>query len=335
MTEQTHPSILIRGLKQSVQRLKQPRKQAQKPEQHFAALYTCISTLDRLADAVSTPKEQQEPLDTQTASALITEALYLQKDNPLMSGSGERWISQYRRIWRQEIPMLTFCFISFLVSVCIGWTIAISHTDLVPVILSQQLVEHILEHQKWFDGIKQNPAKVGFEIAYNNISVSINCMLASALLGIGGMFFLMFNGLFFGAVLGFCYINDFHTPLLEFVISHGPLELSIIIASAFNGMLFGRSFYMRPFSMFTVRLREGARRALLLIRGVLPWLVIAAAFEVFVSPWGYLSMQQKGIAGALLALIFWSWNFYPPDVRLPDDAFADKSSEQPSSNNLQ
>jgi uncharacterized membrane protein SpoIIM required for sporulation len=172
-------------------------------------------------------------------------------------------------------------------------------------------MEMILEQEKWFDKLAENPVMGALSITINNIKVGLNAFLASALVGIGGLIILCFNGLFIGAIFGYCQANGFHHALGEFVLSHGPLELSIIIAAAFAGLIYGRVFFQRPYRFFGVRLGHEARRGATIIIGTLPWLILAGFFEGFISPFYYFNWQQKLIAGLLLAAIFWFWTFMP------------------------
>ena len=221
------------------------------------------------------------------------------------------WISKYRRIWRQELALFFFCLFLFIASIVIGWNIAISQPDFVPLLMPQGLMERIIDQKAWFDAAHINPYLDGTAIAYNNIRVSITCFAMSAVFGIGGLVIMCLNGIFFGSVMGYCYIHGFHDRLGDFVVSHGPLELTIIVASAFAGMLFGRAFFMRPYNRFTTHIYKGAQQAALVLVGILPWLVLAAAFEVLVSPYHYLSFQAKLTAGVIIAIAFWLWTFGP------------------------
>ena len=99
-----------------------------------------------------------------------------------------------------------------------------------------------MSDHKWFDFLKDIPALGAALIAYNNISVCINAMIGGVMLGLGGIIILVFNGFYFGAVLGYAGQYGFDESLLNFVVTHGPLELSLIVASCFCGMMIGKAF---------------------------------------------------------------------------------------------
>jgi uncharacterized membrane protein SpoIIM required for sporulation len=221
------------------------------------------------------------------------------------------WARRYRQVWRRNLPLFLFTALVFLASSALGWRIGVSAPEYAPVILSQRLVEDILEKNRWFDSIRESPWASGLAIAANNIKVAVNAFALGAVLGIGGLLVLIFNGLVFGGVLGFCQANGFDRELSAFVSGHGPLELTIIVASTFASFLLGRVFYMRPYSLFRHRMRKAAAEAGCVLLGVLPWLILAAALEVFVSPWPQFSDRSKGLIGLIAAAAFWAWTLAP------------------------
>jgi uncharacterized membrane protein SpoIIM required for sporulation len=224
---------------------------------------------------------------------------------------------RYRQIWRDNIALFLYTLAIFVVACVVGWNVGTADNAYASVLIPQQLMEKIVDQQKWFEAIHQAPFLYGLGIATNNIAVAIRCFTLAALAGLGGVVILVFNGLFFGAIFGFCRANQFDEALLNFVVGHGVLELTIIVAAAFSGFIFGRVFYMRPYRLFTARIAAAARDAGILLLGLLPWLLIAACLEVFVSPWPLLTTQHKIVLGMLIAAAFWLWTFWPlPQARM-------------------
>lgn len=236
---------------------------------------------------------------------------------------------RYRQVWRGNFSLFLYTLAMFVVASVVGWNIGSGSYEYAAVLIPQGLIEDILDHHKWFDRIQEAPFLHGVAIAWNNIRVAINCFLLAALAGLGGVYILVFNGLFFGAIVGFCYSNGFHDSLLNFVVGHGVLELTIIVAATFSGFIFGRVFYMRPYRLFRVRITAAARDAGILLLGLLPWLVVAACLEVFVSPWPFLDFQSKIMIGIIAAIAFWLWTFWPPSKHVTNRAAASKLA-QPS-----
>jgi uncharacterized membrane protein SpoIIM required for sporulation len=221
------------------------------------------------------------------------------------------WVLRYRALWRTNFSLFLFTLFVFIASVFIGWYVTTTRPDYIAAFVSQEMIESILAKHRWFEMIQSNPFMDGILIAVNNIKVGILTFVLGAFFGIGGLALLMFNGAMVGALMAFCAINHFDEELARFIVGHGPLELSIIVAAAFSSFLFGRVFYMRPYALFRKRLGIAASDAGTVLSGILPWLLLAACLEVFVSPWNYLSFQWKVILGVVCAGLFWSWTFFP------------------------
>jgi uncharacterized membrane protein SpoIIM required for sporulation len=200
---------------------------------------------------------------------------------------------RYRKAWRDHLSLFLFTAVFFVITIAIGWQLATTDPAAVSLIVPQKAIEEILDRSRWFDSLQKNAFLGGAQIALNNIKVSIYCCALGALVGLGGLVILAFNGLFFGGMLGFCYVNQFHQELLGFVIGHGPLELSIIVSAAFSGFIIGRVFFMHPYNLFFTRMRLAATDAGTILTGIVPWLVLAAIIEAGISPWPMLSDTVK------------------------------------------
>jgi uncharacterized membrane protein SpoIIM required for sporulation len=223
---------------------------------------------------------------------------------------------RYRCAWREHFPLFLYTLAMFVVASMVGWNVGISGYEYASILIPQPFIEHILGHQRWFDEIQKAPLLYGITIAKNNIGVAIHCFTLAALAGLGGVYILVLNGLFFGAVLGFCQANKFDDALLNFVVGHGVLELTIIVAATFAGLIFGRVFYMRPYRLFKARLAIATRHAATVLLGLCPWLLVAAGLEVFVSPWPFFHTHSKILIGMLTASAFWLWTLWPlPQAR--------------------
>jgi uncharacterized membrane protein SpoIIM required for sporulation len=221
------------------------------------------------------------------------------------------WIGRYRAIWRQNFSLFAFTVVLFLGAGVIGWHIGMYRPEYVPLLVPQPIMENILDHDAWFESLAENPIVGGLQIALNNIMVCIRCFLGGVLLGLGGFVVLVFNGLMLGGVLGYCALNGFHDALLQFVVGHGILELSIIVASAFASFIFGRVFFMRPYRLLPGRFRIAAGQAGTLAMGIIPWLVLAAIIEAGLSPLPFVPFSVKFGVGTTVGAMFWGWTFWP------------------------
>jgi len=296
------------------------RTSAPARENRFELLFRLLVQFEILATSLYRlrAEEAESPLRHTTEELVASAArdlLGLQAEKRQHGREATRFY-RYRQVWRDNVALFLYTLAMFIVAGVVGWKIGATDPAYAAVLIPQTLMEQILDQQKWFEEIQKAPWLYGIGIARNNIGVAIYGFTLAALAGLGGVYILVFNGLLFGAVLGFCRANHFDQALLNFVVGHGVLELTIIVAAAFSGFLFGRVFYMRPYRLFHVRMVTAARDAGILLLGLLPWLVVAACLEVFVSPWSFFDMRAKILIGTLTAGAFWLWTWWPlPQAR--------------------
>jgi uncharacterized membrane protein SpoIIM required for sporulation len=139
----------------------------------------------------------------------------------------------------------------------------------------------------------------GFYIK-NNISIGFQCFASGILLGLGSVFFLVFNGLFFGAVLAHLIHQESAGHLFQFVIAHGAFELTAIVLCGVAGLLLGRALISPGRQRRSEALIDAARPAIKIVYGATGMLLIAAFIEAFWSSGAYLPVTGKFIVGGLL-----------------------------------
>lgn len=256
------------------------------------------------------PQNHPQLIEAEEHMAVIGQKLLLYQDRKDKTEIGE-WVKNYRRVWSENLSLFFVTLSIFIMTGLVGWEIGYYQPDFATLLIPQGFMEQILDHQAWFERLKKDPINGGLGIAINNIMVCIRVFVFGALAGIGGLFLLGYNGIFFGVILGFCYANGFGEALQHFVMGHGPLELSIIVASAFSSFIIGRVFYMRPLKLFRGRFKLAIKEAGYLVGGILPWLLLAAFIEGFFSPWPQISFTTRFFVGMSAAVIFWAWTFWP------------------------
>ncbi len=224
---------------------------------------------------------------------------------------GQTLDNEYRRVWRENFSLFIFTLALFLISTIIGFAMTLAVPDYSSLFISQAMIENIMDQKAWFERIRLNPLVYGLGIAINNIKVSLFAFSLGAVAGIGGIYIMTINGLMLGSILAFCQIYGFDKALLNFIVGHGPLELTLIVASVFGSFIFGRTFYQRPYDEIGVKMKKNAKDAIYILYGVSIWLCIAAIIEVGVSPWEYLDAKGKVVFGLIASAVFWYWTFKP------------------------
>jgi uncharacterized membrane protein SpoIIM required for sporulation len=141
----------------------------------------------------------------------------------------------------------------------------------------------------------------GFYI-YNNVSINFMTFAGGLLAGVGSLFILAFNGIFFGAAAGHIINSGFQGTFFSFVIGHAPFELTALILSAQAGFHLGyRLFVTRGLSRGE-SLREAGKTALPLITGAACMTTIAAVIEAFWSSRHEIDQAIRIAVGGVLIL---------------------------------
>lgn len=160
----------------------------------------------------------------------------------------------------------------------------------------------------------------GFYVMHN-IGIGFQTFAAGLFAGIGSAFFLVFNGLFLGAVAGYLIARGYAENFLSFVVTHGAFELTAIVLAGAAGLRLGRAF-LAPGRLTRMQaLRVAASEAIVVVYGVVLFLLVAAAIEAFWSSARWITPQVKYGVGAacwLLVAAYLLWQGRP--ARGGDDA---------------
>lgn len=144
-------------------------------------------------------------------------------------------------------------------------------------------------------------------IMTNNIQVMFLTFAGGLTAGILTLWVLIHNGLTLGAIFGLLSIHQLAGGLAEFVLAHGPVELSVIFLAGGCGLYIGDGLLRPGLLSRGVALRRRARIGVQLILGSVPFLVIAGLIEGFVSP-SALPWPVKALVGLVTgALLHLYW----------------------------
>jgi uncharacterized membrane protein SpoIIM required for sporulation len=136
---------------------------------------------------------------------------------------------------------------------------------------------------------------------YNNIGIAFRTFAGGILGGLGSIFFLVYNGLAIGAVMGHIEHMGYQENFYSFVIGHGAFELTAIVLAGAAGLRLGLAL-LAPGRLSRGQALLGAsRRAIGLVYGVAGMLTIAAFLEAFWSP-SAAPVVVKLVVGGLLWL---------------------------------
>jgi uncharacterized membrane protein SpoIIM required for sporulation len=139
----------------------------------------------------------------------------------------------------------------------------------------------------------------------NNIRVTFLAFSGGILLGLGTIVVLAYNGVLLGAVAGLAVGAGNGDLLARLVLPHGVLELSCIVVSGVAGLRMGWALIEPGTLTRGAALGAEARRAVELVLGTAPWLVLAGLVEGFVTP-RRLPLGAAIAVGVGLGVVYWT-----------------------------
>lgn len=167
--------------------------------------------------------------------------------------------------------------------------------------------EVVINHRThWWEDLNQANQIGSSQIFTNNIRVTLYAFALGAMLGLGTLYVLAFNGAMFGAIIALTYRAGFGNDLLSFVVGHGVIELSCIFIAGGAGLLIGTALLMPGDLSRADALKSRGMEAVRLIVGCIPLLVIAGIIEGFISP-APISPMIKFVIGTITGIALYSY----------------------------
>jgi uncharacterized membrane protein SpoIIM required for sporulation len=140
---------------------------------------------------------------------------------------------------------------------------------------------------------------------WNNVKIGFQTFATGVLLGIGSIFYLLYNGSQIGAVAGHFSGAGFSEPFWSFVSGHSAMELSAIVLSGAAGLKLGSAVIAPGARSRKAALVQAARPAVRLMYGAAAMFLIAAFIEGFWSPLTAFPASVKYAVGCVMwAFVF-------------------------------
>ncbi len=216
----------------------------------------------------------------------------------------------FPRACRQALPFILLAASLFIIPALFAglgvawqpeaamWVLPAGVQDLIPTIESKELWTDIPVHER--------PFASSF-IMRNNIQVSFLAFGSGVFAGLPTFCIRIINGLIIGGITGLTAHYGIGFELWTFVIGHGVVELSVIFIAGGSGLMLGWAIIHPGLSSRRDALTIAARRAVRLVVGCVPLLVLAGLIEGFISPSESIPWPVKWGIGLGSGLLLYSY----------------------------
>ena len=230
------------------------------------------------------------------------------------------WVRSFPLAFRRNLSNLWATTAVFSIAALFGLFLAIVQTGLASALLPPQALQDLARGRLWTESLVRTtpPTISSSAIATNNISVSLAGWAGGALAGLGALYIVLFNGFLLGALVGVTLHYSLASRLLEFVAAHGPLEITLVLVTSAAGLGLGRALVEAGEPPRREAMVQAGRDALRVLGGCIPWFVLLAVVESFLSPSPNISVGTKVVTGLALETLFLvaAWNpFLPKEAK--------------------
>jgi uncharacterized membrane protein SpoIIM required for sporulation len=172
---------------------------------------------------------------------------------------------------------------------------------------AHRLISIVEDQELWIDiPVEERPYVSAF-IMRNNIQVSFLAFASGLTAGLLTLWVLFFNGLMIGTLTGLTAFHGIGFELWTFVIGHGVIELTIIFIAGGSGLMLGWAILRPGLMRRRDALAQAARKAVYLLLGAVPWLVVAGTIEGFISPNETIAIPVKWMVGIVSGIFLYSY----------------------------
>jgi uncharacterized membrane protein SpoIIM required for sporulation len=137
----------------------------------------------------------------------------------------------------------------------------------------------------------------------NNTGIGFRTYAGGVFFGFGSLFFLVFNGVYLGAVAGHLIHIGYSESFFSFVAGHSAPELLAIVLAGVGGLKMGGALLFPRRQLRLAAFRRAAKESLQIVYGMAALFLLAAVIEAFWSP-RVLEPAIKYLVGCLIWLAF-------------------------------
>lgn len=212
----------------------------------------------------------------------------------------------FPEIFHETLPYTFTAFAIFFVLAAAGMMMAIVDPRFQEYLLGSGMMDTIAKREMWTHSIVTVKPLASSAIMTNNLTVSFTTFALGITAGLGTVWMLAYNGLLFGVVSAACWQAGMADKLYSFVAPHGVLELPAIFIAGGAGLLLAKGLLFPGNLPRKASIAFEGGRAVRLVLGIIPMLIVAGTIEGFVSPSDLpISLKYTLAAGLFVLLLLY------------------------------
>jgi uncharacterized membrane protein SpoIIM required for sporulation len=220
--------------------------------------------------------------------------------------------------YRHRMPLL-YAFIFFTTFCLIGGLSAKYDENFVRLIMGDEYVDMTNANIAKGDpfGVYKQGSEFSmfFQIAVNNIYVSLVAFVSGIFFSVGTLYALFRNGLMLGAFQYYFFSKGLGMQSVLVIWIHGTLEILAIVIAGAAGLVLGNSLLFPKTYSRLISLKKGANDGMKMAIGLVPIFITAAFFEGFVTRHTKMPIALSiTILAASLAFMIWYVIIYPRKI---------------------
>jgi uncharacterized membrane protein SpoIIM required for sporulation len=280
---------------------RRPERLEPEPLLRLGALYRAAA-----ADLAQLRRRAPQAPETVRLDALVRQARQAVYDvRARRSSIVGFFVTDYWRLIVERRKALLVAFVLLFGSAALAAVWAVHDPAAATGVVPGQFRPALQPGHPWHDMTAAQQAAFTTEIFTNNIQVTLVAFAGGLTGGIATAIAMLYNGLLVGVIGGLMAQAGNGVGFVDLVTAHGVLELSCVLIGGTAGLSLGWSIVSPGLRTRRVSLQREARKALLLVVGTAPWLVIAGIVEG-----NRANLAESGLGAVIgtgvgLGLVFW------------------------------
>ncbi len=237
--------------------------------------------------------------------------------------------------WKKDFPLtighnqkvLWLALSLFVIFSTLGYVCSFLDTNFIDSILGSGYVEMTKTNIK--KGIpfgvysSQSPFSMFLTIFANNLFVGLLVYMSGILLGIGSFYYTFKNGIMVGAFFALFFKSHLGFDAVMVIMLHGTLELFGLVLECMAGLILGLSFLFPHTLTRRQALRKGMFESAKIYIGTIPFTILAAFIESYVTHFGKAGFAKSNVFVSILivavfvgsvSFVVWYYFFYSKKI---------------------